>query len=84
MAHKNQPDRWEATWLAAAMAVAGAPFLFDKLGALMRISMHSFPSFLHSSPVLMVGVGAILLLAEQGAIKSASEQTENQGNRHEL
>jgi hypothetical protein len=84
MAHKNQPDRWEATWLAAAMAVAGAPYLFDKLSALMRVSLLSFPSFLHSTPVLLVGVGAILLLAEQGAISAKPDGTEGGGNRHEL
>ena len=84
MAHKNQPERWEATWLAVAMAVAGAPFLFDKLTSLMRVGLLSFPSFVHSTPVMLVGIGAILLLAEQGAMTAKSNQTENQGGRHEL
>ena len=84
MASKNQPDRWEATWLAAAMAVAGAPFLFDKLGSLVRTSVLSMPAALHSAPVLLVAVGAILLLAEQGVMTTESGGREKQGGRHEL
>ncbi len=84
MANKNQPDRWEATWLAVAMAVTGAAFLFDKLGTLARASVLSIPAALHSAPALLVGVGAILLLAEQGTFMTQSEQREKQGDRHEL
>jgi hypothetical protein len=84
MANKNQPDRWEATWLAAVMAIAGAPFLFDKLGLLVRTSFLSVAAFLHSAPVLLVAVGAILLLAEQGALTTESGRVEKQGGRHEL
>jgi len=84
MASKNQPDRWEATWLAAAMAVAGAPFLFDKLGSLVQTSLLSMPAVLHSAPVLLVAVGAILLLAEQGALTTESGRPEKEGGQHEL
>jgi len=84
MGHKKQPERWEATWLAVAMAVAGAPFLFDRLASLMRVGLLSFPSFVHSTPVMLVGIGAILLLAEQGAISAKSDRTQSQGDRHEL
>lgn len=84
MASKNQPDRWEATWLAVVMAIAGAPFLFDKLGLLVHTSFLSVPSFLHSAPVPLVAVGAILLLAEQGSLTTRSDQQKKQGGRHEL
>lgn len=84
MASKNQPDRWEATWLAVVMAIAGAPFLFDKLGLLVRTSFLSVAAFLHSAPVLLVAVGAVLLLAEQGTLTSDSGQGEKRGSRHEL
>jgi hypothetical protein len=84
MASKNQPDRWEATWLAVVMAIAGAPFLFDKLGILVHTSFLSVPSFLHSAPVPLVAVGAILLLAEQGALPRQSYHQEERGERHEL
>ena len=84
MASKNQPDRWEATWLAAVMAIAGAPFLFDKLGLLVHTNFLSVGAFLHSAPVPLVAVGAILLLAEQGALTTRSDQQEKQGGRHEL
>jgi hypothetical protein len=85
MSRKNQPDRWEATLLAAVMAVAGVPFLFDRLGALVRTSVLSFPALAHSAPVLLVAVGAILLLAEQDASHVESgNRTESQGGRYEL
>ena len=89
MASKNQPDRWEATLLAVAvavaMALAGAPFLFDKLGSLVRTSVVSFPAVLHSAPVLLVAVGAVLLLAEQDRnVVESGNRTERQGGRHEL
>ena len=84
MAGKTQPDRWEATWLAAGMAVAGAPFLFGRLGSLMQTSFLSVAAFLHSAPVLLVAVGVVLLLAEQGALTSGAAKREKQGARHEL
>ena len=80
MASKKQPPRWEATLLAAVMAVAGAPFLFDKLGSLVRTGTLSFPAILHSTPVLLVAVGAILLLADQDAPRTESgRQRQNEG-----
>ena len=84
MTSNNQPDRGEATWLAVVMAIAGVPFLFDKLGLLMHTNFLSVASFLHSTPVPLVAVGAILLLAEQGALTTPSHQKERQGGRHEL
>ena len=72
MASNKQPARWEATLLAAVMAIAGAPFLFDKLGSLVRTGILSFPVILHSTPVLLVAVGAILLLADQDAPRTES------------
>jgi hypothetical protein len=83
MANRNQPDRWEARLLAAAMAVAGAPFLFDKLGSLVRSSIFSFSAILQSTPVLLVAVGAILLLADQNAVTAVSNQS-GKGDQHEL
>ena len=75
MASKKQPPRWEATLLAVVMAVAGAPFLFDKLGSLVRTGVLCIPAVLHSAPVLLVAVGAILLLADQRAMSTESEAT---------
>jgi hypothetical protein len=80
MASNRQPARWEATLLAAVMAVAGAPFLFDKLGSLVRTGTLFFPAILHSTPVLLVAVGAILLLADQDAARTESgRQRQNEG-----
>ena len=85
MANNNQPARWEATLLAAMTAVAGAPFLFDKLGPLMRISLHSLPAITNSVPVLLVAVGAILLLAEQGIARpESSRRSQQERAQHEL
>jgi hypothetical protein len=80
MASNKQPARWEATLLAAVMAVAGAPFIFDKLGSLVRTGFLSFTAILHSTPVLLVVVGAILLLADQDAPRAESgSQRQNDG-----
>jgi len=82
MASKKQPPRWEATLLAVVMAVAGAPFLFDKLGSLVRSGMLSIPAVIHLAPVLLVAVGAILLLADQGAMNTESgSQRQNEGEQ---
>ena len=82
MASKKQPPRWEATLLAAVMAVAGAPFLFDKLGSLVRTGVLCIPAVLHSAPVLLAAVGAILLLADQGAMSTESgSQRQNEGDQ---
>ncbi len=77
MASNKQPARWEATLLAAVMAVAGAPFLFVKLGSLVRTGVFCIPSVLHSAPVLLVAVGAILLLVDQNPPRTEA------GRRHQ-
>ena len=84
MVGKNQPERWEATLLATTMAMAGAPFLFDKLGSLLRIGALSSSALQHSTPVMLVAVGAILLLAEQGEMSTHSASREIERGRHEL
>lgn len=71
MANRKQPERWESGVLAAAMAVVGTLFLFDKLGSLMRTGLISFAAVLHSAPILLVAMGVSLLLAEPG-VPSAS------------
>ncbi len=67
MANRKQPDRWESLLLAAAMAVAGTLFLFDKLGSLMRADFLSFNRVLHASPLFLLVLGVSLLWADQGA-----------------
>ena len=84
MANNNQPARWEATLLAVMMAGAVAPFLFDKLGPLMRNTLLSAPTLTHGVPVLIVAVGAILLLAEHGIAKTESSQRPKERGRYEL
>ena len=64
MAHNNQPDRWEALILAAALAVAGTLFLFDKLGTLMRTGDLFSHAILHSAPMFLVVMGVSLMLAD--------------------
>lgn len=72
MAHNNQPDRWEASLLAAAMAVGGAPFLFDRLGALVSSGLLSLSVVLHAAPILLVVAGAIVLLTEPSGVRPNS------------
>ena len=65
MAKQNQPERWESVIVAAAMAVAGTLFMFDRLGSLVRSGMLSWHTTLHTAPMLLVVLGVGLLLAEQ-------------------
>ena len=74
MASDKQPARWEATILAAVMAVAGTSLLFDRLGGLVRACVHSVPAAIHMAPVLLVAVGAIVLLTEQNASRLESSK----------
>jgi hypothetical protein len=65
MAKQNQPERWESAIVAAAMAVAGTLFMFDKLGSLVRSGMLSWQATLHAAPVLAVVLAVGLLFADQ-------------------
>jgi hypothetical protein len=64
MAKQKQPERWEAAIVAAAMAVAGTLFMFDKLGPLMRSGILSWQTTLHAAPMLVVVLGVGLLVAD--------------------
>lgn len=73
MANRNRRNRWESSLLAAALAVAGTLFFFDKLGSLMQSGMLSLGSIVHTAPVLVIVVGVGLLLAtEDGNGRRAS------------
>lgn len=76
MAYNKQPDRWESSLLAAAMAVGGAPFLFDRLGALVNSGLLTLSMVLHAAPILLVVAGAIVLLTEPSGVQH------NAGSRH--
>jgi hypothetical protein len=84
MASKNQPDRAEATLLAAAMAVLGGPFLFDKLGSLVQSGVLSASMVLHAAPVLLIVAGAILLLTEPSLMSEGSGTHRSKEGQHEL
>jgi len=66
MAQKNQPDRWESLILAAALAVAGTLFIFDKLGSFMRTSNFLSYAFLRSAPMFLIVIGVSLMVADLG------------------
>jgi hypothetical protein len=84
MANRKQPERWESTLLAIVLALAGAPFLFDKLGALVRTSILSFPAVLSSAPLLLVVAGAMLVLAEQNTLTPDPGNQRRKEGQHEL
>ena len=85
MQRNHQCNRREATLLAAAMAIVGGLFLFDKLGSLIRTSILSFQLMWHSSPVLLVALGAcVLFLAEQVTAPEPAERGRSKEGQHEL
>ena len=68
MKNNRQPDRWESSIIAAALAVAGTLFLSDKLACLLFIG-NTFMHFVqHTAPVMLVALGLTLLVADQHAI----------------
>lgn len=79
MANKNRRNNWESSMLAAALAVAGTLFFFDKLGSLMQNSMLSLQEVVHAAPALVIVLGISLLLADQTGVAT---QKEREG-RHE-
>ncbi|MGO9127448.1 MAG: hypothetical protein ACLP6G_21495 [Terriglobales bacterium] len=78
MAKPNHQERWESGIIAAAMAVAGTLFMFDKLGSLVRSGMLSWQTALHTAPMPLVVLGVGLLLAEQGSVPRADRQSKGQ------
>jgi hypothetical protein len=80
MNNKSRRNCWEAPLLAAALAVVGTLFSFDKLGSLVRNSNLSFEAILHTAPVLVIVLGVGLLLAEQ---ISAPHKSSVKEARHE-
>lgn len=79
MAQKNQPDRWESLILAAALAVAGTLFMFDKLGSFMRTSNFLSHAFLHCAPVLLAVIGVSLIVADSEATCAKSNRSKEEG-----
>jgi hypothetical protein len=67
MKRQNQAERWESGIVAAAMAIAGTLFMFDKLGSLVRSGMLSWHTTLHGAPMLLavLGVGLVLVDREE-------------------
>jgi hypothetical protein len=80
MANGKQPDRWLSTLLAAAMAVAGSLFAFDKLGSLMRTGLLSLNTVLHASPIFLAVLGLSLWFAQPGVNSAGARSREG---RHE-
>lgn len=75
MAQKNQPDRWESLILAAALAVAGTLFIFDKLGSFIANSNFLSHAFLHSAPMFLVVMAVSLVVAEAGTTRGKTNRS---------
>jgi hypothetical protein len=77
MKRRNQPERWESAIVAAAMAVAGTLFMFDKLGSLVRSGALSWQTTLHTAPMLLVVLGVGLLFADRESATKMSAPAAN-------
>lgn len=64
MAGKNQEERWTASLLAGALAVAGVLFVLDKIGSLIPDPGNIAQTIVQSAPALLVTVGICLVLAD--------------------
>ncbi len=81
MANQNRRNRWESSLLAAALAVAGTLFLFDKLGSLFQSGTFSLQAMVHAAPVLVIVLGVSLWLADHRPAVSCGSQSKE--GRHE-
>ena len=77
MKRRTQPERWESGIVAAAMAVAGTLFMFDKLGSLVRSGALSWQTTLHTAPMLLVVLGIGLWFADREPGTTVSAPTAN-------
>lgn len=66
MANRQQRERYESSILAAALAVAGVLFLFDKLGLLTRSGVVLTHAVIHAAPAFLIAVAMCLVAAERG------------------
>ena len=80
MTYKDQPDRWESLILAAALAVAGTLFLFDRFGSWARVSSSFSHSLLHWSPAFLLVAGISVVVADTA---TASTNKATRGAGHE-
>jgi len=67
MANRKQPERWEASLLAALLSIAGTLFLFDRLGCHAWGSLVWLEAAPHFSLGLLAVVGVNLLWADRNA-----------------
>jgi hypothetical protein len=67
VANRKQPERWEASLLAALLSIAGTWFLLDRLGGHAWRSLVSVGVAPHLSLALLVVVGVNLLWADRNA-----------------
>lgn len=74
MANKNQPERWESVIFAAALALAGTLFLFDKLASFPWMSTLLSQDVLRFAPVFLAVIGVSLVLADPGAKSEGRNQ----------
>jgi hypothetical protein len=81
MAQKTQPDRWESLILAAALAVAGTLFIFDKLGSFIGTSHFVSHAFVHSAPMFLAVMGVSLMVADIGTVRARNHRPRE--GRHE-
>jgi len=65
MKKQNQPERWEAAIVAAAMALVGTLIMFGKLGSLVRSGMLSWQNGLHAAPMLLAVLVVGLFVADR-------------------
>jgi hypothetical protein len=67
VANRKQPERWEASLLAAFLSIAGTWFLLDRLGCHAWRNLVSVETVPHFSLALLVVVGVNLLWADRNA-----------------
>ena len=71
--------------LAVVMALAGIPVLFATLGSLVRPGILNSLAMHNSSPMLLVAMGAILVIADRYPVQAEpARNSRQQGSQREL
>ena len=78
MAKQDRAGNWESGLLAAALALAGTLFFFNKVCSLVRAGMLSVHMLASSAPVLLLIVGIGLMLADHGAFRESGSLAEQE------
>ena len=83
MANPKQPERWEASLLAALLSIAGTLFLLHRLGPHAGGSLVALEAAPHFSLGLLVVVAVNLLWADRSSPRTDPDRRDSRKGHYE-